>query len=95
MEVYESRLDELEQYSRRNAVRLLSVEENSVEDCEQIAREIFQDRLAVDIKIHQIDRAHRVGRKQQESTRAILIKFTSYRYKKKSLRNVVDLKGLV
>ena len=55
MEVYESRLDELEQYSRRNAVRLLGVEENSVEDCEKIAREIFKDRLAVDIKIHQID----------------------------------------
>ena len=48
-EVYESRLDELEQYSKRNAVRLLGVEENSVEDCDKIAREIFEDRLAVDI----------------------------------------------
>ena len=46
--MYESRLDELEQYSRRNVVRLLGDEENSVEDC-KIAREIFQDRLAVDI----------------------------------------------
>ena len=93
MEVYESRLDELEQYSRRNAVRLLGVEENSVEDCEKISREILKDRLAVDIKIHQIDRAHRVGRKQQEGTRDILIKFTSYRYKKKVIEKRCGLKG--
>ncbi|KAL8577764.1 hypothetical protein ACOMHN_001633 [Nucella lapillus] len=79
----QDRVDELEQYGRRNSIRITSVPEAQGESTEEVVKTIFK---AVDVQItdDMIDRTHRVGRKSSEAdarSRPILVKCTSYRHK--------------
>jgi len=77
--------DELEQYQRRNNLRVFGIEESDGEDTDQLLLDLFKDKLNVDVQLADIDRSHRVGKPSTPGTngavkpRAIIVKFTSYR----------------
>ena len=93
------KLDDQEQYSRRNNLRVTGVPENVNEDVGEKIVELCNAELNlgdVQVKPEHIDRVHRVGpRREGVSSRPILVKFATYRtrqlvYKKRSrlkLRN--------
>ena len=71
--------DALEQYSRRNSLRVTGLKEIQYEDPVQVALSFCNSRLHVrpEITINDIDRVHRVGPRDGE--RKLLIKFATYR----------------
>ena len=78
--------DELEQYSRRNSLRIFGLPENEVggEDPTVVALKLFNETMELEkagcpVSPAEIDRAHRVGPKTPGSERPMLVKFTQYR----------------
>lgn len=73
--------DELEQYQRRNSLRLFGVAENVQENTDDLVVTFAREKLGVQIDVTDIDRSHRVGRRLPGATkpRPIIIKFVSYR----------------
>lgn len=83
--VMETKTDDLEQYSRRNSVRVDGIPENQNEDPMEVALELINSHMKIEnISIGDIDRVHRVGRREMNNhssskPRAVLIKFATYR----------------
>lgn len=75
----EIKMDELEQYSRRNNLRIFGVKEEDREDTDKLLITLFENKLKIQVDVKDIDRCHRVGPKRAENSRPILVKFTSYR----------------
>ena len=75
-----AKVDDLEQYTRRNSVRIMGIPETSNEDADKITIAIAK-KIGAEIDIDQIDRSHRVGLKKDGGARPIIVKFTSYRAK--------------
>ena len=75
-----AKVDDLEQYTRRNSVRIMGIPETSNEDTDKITIAIAK-KIGAEIDIDQIDRSHRVGLKKDGGARPIIVKFTSYRAK--------------
>ena len=78
----EAEIEELQQYGRRNAVRITNGwPETDDENTDELVLKITNKFMGLDIKPDQISRSHRVGRynPQGQTPRAILVKFTSYR----------------
>lgn len=84
--------DELEQYQRRQCLRVFGVKEEDGEDTDSICSEVGK-KLGVNIELSDIDRSHRVGRKDSGKPRPIIIKFVSYRKRSEMFRNKRQLKG--
>ncbi|XP_046551755.1 uncharacterized protein LOC124261474 [Haliotis rubra] len=88
--------DELEQYSRRNSLRISGIKEpkwgEEDENIEEVVLEVLKD-VHSDISPTYIDRCHRVGKKRREQNRSILVKFVSYWDRNKVIRNKFKLKG--
>ena len=59
---YDERMDEMDQYGRRNTIRISGIPED-VEDTTEAAIELFKSKLGVEVKRSEIDRSHRVGKK--------------------------------
>ena len=79
----QDRVDELEQYGRRNSIRVTSVPETEGECTDDVMVKLCKA-AGVDVSPEMIDRSHRVGKKEDGTpgSRPILVKFTSYRHKK-------------
>ena len=77
--VAEDRLDETEQYSRRNSVRIHGIPEDDDENTDNIVIKLC-DQIGADVFADSLDRSHRVGRKG-DYNRPILCKFTSHKFK--------------
>ena len=78
----EEMLDEQEQYSRRNSLRVSGIPEEPDETLETKVIDIFNKRLKFvpPMTENDLDRIHRVGKPDARSTpRQILIKFATYR----------------
>ena len=95
--VVEYETDNLEQYSRRNSLRISGIEEDKDENTDQEVIRIA-GQLGVDIGPYDIDRSHRVGKlkvnrarhgrgslRAKRKPRDILVKFSTY-----NARNTVD-----
>jgi hypothetical protein len=81
-------VDGLEQYSRRNCVRIGPIPESEGENTDDIVRKVAQS-AGVHLPEDAIDRSHRVGKKPgagQTYTRSIIVKLTSYKYKQDLMR---------
>ncbi|KAK3917255.1 Protein unc-13-like protein C [Frankliniella fusca] len=90
---YEDRLDELEQYGRRNNLRIFGVEEKENENTNDLVIQVSNE-MGVCITNSCIDRSHRVGRRGQGAhPRPIIVKFTSYAYRNTIFMNKRKLKG--
>ncbi|KAI5704857.1 hypothetical protein M8J75_009495 [Diaphorina citri] len=79
----DERLNNLEQYSRRNCLLIHGVAEVGAgsereDDCVASAVSIFKEKLKIDVLPFHIDRAHRIGKKDSGKNRAIIVKFVSY-----------------
>ena len=86
-------IENLEQYSRRNSVRIFGVEEEKQENVESKIIDIFCNKMKLDITSNYIDRCHRVGPHINGKKRPIIVKMCSYRYKKLIYNNKKLLKG--
>ena len=75
-------VDALEQYSRRNCVRIGPVPESADENTDEIVKAVAKS-VGDDLTDDAIDRSHRVGKKSATATRdrPILVRLTSYRHK--------------
>ena len=71
-------VDELEQYSRRNSIRITGISEDEHEDVNKRVLDLFNHKMGVSTTIEDIDRMHRVG-KRGNKPRAVLVKFATYR----------------
>ena len=74
------KVDDLEQYSRRNSVRVTGIPENENEAIGKSVLEMINNRMKVEppVQAHELDRVHRVGRLQEHKSRAVLVKFATY-----------------
>ena len=81
MKSMELKLDEHEQYSRRNTLRMSGVPESPEEDTTAKVINILNKKLNLSppISIDSIDRLHRVGKPGGSHPRHILVKFSTYR----------------
>ncbi len=84
---YEEKLDDAEQYSRKSCIRIygipLSSDSENSEACIGKVKQIFEE-IEVDVPDEGIDRAHRIGKKYIKNGRqeqAMIVKFTSWRYR--------------
>lgn len=81
-----SNQDELEQYSRRNCVRIGNVKEQEGESTDNIVLDICKTSGAT-INANDIDRSHRVGKPKAGKTREIIVKFVSYKSRSAFIRS--------
>lgn len=93
------RTDELEQYQRRNNIRIFGVKETAGEDTDKIVAELCQDKLGIQLPPDAISRSHRVGKRQEpgadgrERHRPIIVRFVSYRARRTVFQSKKKLKG--
>ena len=76
-------VDDLQQYSRRNCLRISPIPETTGESTDAIVKQVAAS-VGVTLTDEAIDRSHRVGKRasgDQTFDRPILVKLTSYRHK--------------
>ena len=91
------RIDDLEQYSRRNCLIVHGIEEKQNENTDDIIVDLIQNKLKTDVKKEEIARTHRLGKRNQRGEgkpRPIITRFISYRQRKKVFDSKKQLKGL-
>lgn len=89
----EQKIDNIEQYSRRKNLRLFGLAEKQNEDTEKVFIEHCKNKLKLDIVPADIDRCHRIGKKEEDKIRPIFIKFVGYKKKMEVFQNKKKLKG--
>ena len=62
----EATINNMEQYSRRNNIRIFGLNENQVEDTFKIVQNLCKQTLEIDLDEASIDRCHRVGKMKSE-----------------------------
>ena len=86
-------VDDGEQYSRCNSVRISGVGESGEKDTDRIIKNIARD-LDADITLNDTDRSYRVGKSRNGHPRAIVVKFTSYSARHAFYSKRMDLRHL-
>lgn len=82
--------DELEQYSRRNSIRISGIQESDARTTDEIVLSI-SDQYGINATSADIDRSHRVGKIVEGKNRAVLVKFTSFRARREFMIKKQDL----
>ncbi|XP_054266933.1 protein unc-13 homolog C-like [Macrosteles quadrilineatus] len=88
------RTDDLEQYLRRDNIRIFGVKETKDEITDEIVVKLCREKLGVELSKDAISRSHRVGKLQtpgddgRERHRPIIVRFSTYRAR----RTVFDVK---
>lgn len=85
-------VDDLEQYSRRNCLRISGVPEADGENTDTIVLNTA-NKLNVNISPADIDRSHRIGRPAPGKPREIIVKFSGYHARRGFMLNRKELKG--
>lgn len=93
----ETALDNVEQYSRRNCLKISGVPESTEGTTDDIVCNIARA-IDVDLNINDIDRSHRLGKSPssvegRERPRDIIVKFMSYRVRAKFYKARVQTKS--
>ena len=78
----ETKADAAEQYSRRNCLRISGVAEDSSENTDVIVIDMARA-IDVELSLDEIERSHRVGPVKPGRNRDIIVKFASYRVRRK------------
>lgn len=80
----EEAADSAEQYSRRNCLRITGAPEADNEDTDDFVVNLARN-IDVELCLQDIDRSHRLGRLQEDTTkpRDIIVKFATYRMRAK------------
>lgn len=91
----EDRADYIEDYSRRNNLQVIGIEEHTVtETWEQTAvkvSKLLEEKLQ--LPNIELERAHRVGRRDSQRHRSIVARFTRFGDREAVLRNARKLRG--
>lgn len=74
----EDRIQDLEQYSRRNSLRVFGIPEAPREDAQAVVVNMFKKSMGVTLNNFSLDRVHRIGKPSQGKIRPIIVKFTNY-----------------
>ena len=86
--------DDQEQYSRRTCLLLHGVKEERGEDVEKKVTEVLNGKLKADLDEKDVCRTHRLGKSTTNGRpRPIIIRFLSYRQRKKAFGVKRDLKN--
>jgi hypothetical protein len=84
--------DDLEQYTRKNSLRIFGVPEQKNENTDEVVSNICKNKLGIDVPAHLIDCSHRLpGREPYH--RPIIVKFISRNTKKNVFTKKRLLKG--
>jgi len=99
----DQKLDDMEQYSRRNCLLIHGIPEAGIrgETTDQIATDTIGQHLGISIKKEDLDRTHRIGKPkskededdEEPKPRPIIVKFTSYATRAQVFRAKRRLKG--
>ena len=94
VENLESKIDQQEQYSRRNSLRVSGIPEETDEVIMPKVINLLNTELKLQIPVEpqEIDRLHRVGKPKQSSPHAVLIKFARYTTRARVYKNRFQLK---
>ena len=108
MHLYD-RIDDLEQYSRRNCLLFVDMEERDDEDTDALVLDVCNSELEVQVSLEDIERSHRLGaiihqqgewsdnaeasQRRQQRHRSIIVKFNSYRKRQAVFAAKKKLKG--
>ena len=83
-------LDDLQQYSRRNSIRIEGIpapddgEKEPINELESKVNNLFKDTLKVNLVQSDFCRVHRIGRPKEDGTpRQVIVKFTNYGAKRR------------
>lgn len=87
----EQAVDDAEQYSRRNCLRISKFPEHDNENTDEIVLKVAEI-LNVNISPAEIDRSHRIG-KPGARTRDVIVKFTTYRARERLYTVRANLKN--
>ena len=94
-QVVQSTLDSVEQYSRRNCIRISGIPETNDESVEDKVM-ILADTINSNLTIEEVDRAYRVGKPKDVNRkyrpRDIIVKFVSYPSRQKLMKHKSQLK---
>ena len=84
----EQKNDDLEQYTRRNSLRISGLPEEPNENCYGKALSLANSTLKLDppLSLSDIDRTHRVGRPRPGQSRGLLVKFATYQQRHRVMR---------
>lgn len=91
--------DDLEQYQRRNNLRVFGIPETQKENTDQLVLDIVRKKMGVELPMVAIERSHRVGAKprpRDDGTtphRPIIVRFCSYRDRRRVFEAKKKLKG--
>ena len=90
----EQRLNNIENYSRRNNILISGLSENNGEDCNAVAQKMFTEKMQLTIDNQDINVAHRVGTKSEKegSSRPILVQFNNMNKKNEVMSKTKKLK---
>lgn len=98
--ILRNKMDSLEQYTRRNSIRLFGVPEQENEDTLKLVKEILTEKMELPETCCLIDRCHRLKSKNASKNNAtnarpnaIIIKFMSYNAKMSVNQRKKALKG--
>ena len=88
--------NDLEQYGRRQSIRLNNVQLPDIADCEQVVLNVLNKAMPIHGKINadEIERCHPIGKPNRKGNRQVIVKFLSYKTKARvydarfNLRNV-------
>lgn len=83
------KVDNLEQYTRRNNLRIYGIDEERGENTDKLIIESVNKILGPIMSIDDVERSHRIGKFQGNKPRPIIVKFLSYRKRKQ----IYDLKS--
>ena len=80
-------IDRQEQYSRKNSIRIRGVREEMGEDIEKVTLETLKKELDLDMEHSEIDIVHRVGPRDDNKPKSILVKFLCHKSKENVMRH--------
>ena len=96
IESLERKIDNLEQYSRRNLIRINGLKESDDGDDTTAVKTLIKDQLKVHLEPWEMQACHRIGRvkpKADEKPRQLIVRFSSYHTKPQVIRARRALKG--
>lgn len=92
VEKLELAMDESEQYSRRNSLRLSNIAETPDENTDQLVHRVAEI-IGANLSPGDIDRSHRVGKRGGKPHRDIIVKLSTYRARERLFKNRSKLKN--
>lgn len=90
-----NKIDKLEQYTRRNSIRIFGVQESENENLLENILDLFNKNMDLSVTPQDVDRCHRTGSvsANKKKPRALIVKFLSYQHRSAVLKNRSKLKG--